>query len=74
MTDPTQYFEKILESYERTFASKLKTTRPPWESPDHPEVDKSKLCNAVQIHQYQTLIRQLMWVIMLGRIDIAASA
>ena len=49
MEDPTQYVEKILELYERTFGSKPKKTMPPLEESDHPELDTSELCNDVQI-------------------------
>ena len=73
MGDPTQYVEKILESYERTFGCKPKKDRPPLEESDHPKLDTSELCNSVQICLYQALIGQLMWAITLGRIDIAAS-
>ena len=47
-------------------------TKPPLEA-DHPESNTSELCNDEQIRQYQTLIRQIMWAVTLGRLDIAAS-
>ena len=56
VTDPTQHVEKILESYEKTFGSKPKKVRPPFEESDHPELDTSELCNNIQICHYLTLI------------------
>ena len=73
VADHSKYVETILEAYEHTFGSKPKKARPPLEESDHPELDTSDLCDDEQIRQYQTLIRQLVWAITLGRLDIAAS-
>ena len=43
------------------------------EESDHSKLDTLELCNDEQIRQYQTLIRQLMWAVTLGKLDIAAS-
>ena len=37
---------------------------------DHPENDLSEFCDQDQIKQYQTIVRQLIWLSGLGRFDI----
>ena len=69
--DPRRYVNKILESYERMFKEKPRKSRPPLEGGDHPELDTSELCYDHQTKQFQTLIGQLLWLISLGRFDIA---
>ena len=69
--DPRRYVNKILESYERMFKEKPRKSRPPLEGGDHPELDTSELCDENQTKQFQTLIRQLQWLISLGRFEIA---
>ena len=69
--DPRRYVNKILESYERMFKEKPRKSRPPLEGGDHPELDKSELCDDHQTKQFQTLIGQLQWLISLCRFDIA---
>ena len=69
--DPRRYVNKILDSYERMFNEKPRKSRPPLEGGNHPELDTSELCDEHQTKQFQTLIRQLQWLISLGRFDIA---
>ena len=69
--DPRRYVNKILESYERMFKEKPRKSRPSFEGGDHPELDRSELCDEHQTKQFQTLIRQLQWLISLGHFDIA---
>ena len=53
------------------FKEKSRTSRPPLEGGDHPELDTSELCDDHQTKQFQTLIGQLQWLISLGHVDIA---
>ena len=71
--DPRRYVNKILESYERIFKEKPRKSRPPLEGGDHPELDISELCDDHQTRQFQTLIGQLQWLILLGPFDIAVN-
>ena len=66
-----KYVEKILESYEKTFAEKPKKTKAPLVGGDHPESDTSDFCDQDQTKQYQTIVGQLIWLAGLGRFDIA---
>jgi hypothetical protein len=40
---------------------------------DHPEIDDSEFLEEEGIQQYQSLIGQLQWAILLGRFDIAVA-
>ena len=71
VADPRKYVEKILESYEKTFAEKPKKSKTPLVGGDHPESDTSDFCNQDQIKQYQTFVGQIIWLSGLGRFDIA---
>ena len=69
--DPRRYVNKILESYERMFKEKPRKSRPPLEGGDHPELHTPELCDEHQTNQFQTLVRQLQWLISPGHFDIA---
>ena len=53
------------------FKEKPRKSRPSLEGGDHPELDTSELCDDHQTKQFQTLIRQLQWLISLVHFDIA---
>ena len=53
------------------FGSKPKKTRTQLMAGDHPENDLSEFCDQDQIKQYQTIVRELIWLSGLGRFDIA---
>ena len=69
--DPRRYVNKILESYERMFKEKPRKSRPPLEGGDHPELHTPELCDEHQTNRFQTLVRQLQWLISPGHFDIA---
>ena len=71
VADPTKYVGKILESYEKMFGEQPKKTRTPLVAGDHPQNDSSDFCDQDQIKEYQTIVRQLIWLSGLGRFDIA---
>ena len=48
-----------------------KKTRTPTVAGDHPENDLSDFCDQDQIKEYQTIVGQLIWLLGLGRFDIA---
>jgi hypothetical protein len=70
-----KYIVKLIASYERMFGSKPKTNKimSPLVKGDHPEIDDSTFLEEEGIQQYQSLIGQLQWAILLGRFDIAVA-
>jgi hypothetical protein len=69
--DPKKYIEKMIQSYEQMFGTKLgKRPYSPLEEGDHPELDTSSFLCEDDILKYQSLIGQLQWLITLGRFDI----
>ena len=73
VAQPINYISKILESYKKMFPNKnFLNAKSPLEKNNHPELDKSELCNEEQIVKYMYMIGQLQWAITLGRYDILA--
>jgi Reverse transcriptase (RNA-dependent DNA polymerase) len=71
---PKKYIERMVMQYEGMFGTKPKATyTSPLMSNDHPELDTTELLDDDGIHQYQSLIGVLQWIITLGRFDIATS-
>jgi hypothetical protein len=70
-----KYIDKLIASYERMFESKPKTNKitSPLVRRDHPEIDDSAILEEEDIQQYQSLIGQLQWAILLERFDIAVA-
>jgi hypothetical protein len=70
---PRKYIDKLIASCERMFGSKPKTNKitSPLVKGDHPEIDDYAFLEEEGIQQYQSLIGQLQWAILLGRFDIA---
>jgi hypothetical protein len=66
---PTEYIEKLIKNYEKSFGIKPKEFASPLERGDHPELDMSELCNTEQVAQYQSMIGSLQWIITIGRFD-----
>jgi len=65
---PKQHMEKLLETYEQIFGSKLKqNVTSPLEKSDHPELDNEGIKN------YQSLIGALQWSGSLGCLDITTA-
>ena len=57
---PTRYINTILESYKKMFPDEnFINAKSPLEKNDHPELDKSELCNKEQITKYMCMIHQL---------------
>jgi hypothetical protein len=60
--------------YEGMFGTKPKAAyTSPLVSNDHPELDTSELLDDDGIHQYQSLVGVLQWIVALGRFDIATA-
>lgn len=71
---PKKYIARMVDSYERMFGQKPKTTyTSPLEKGDHPECDTSELLEPEGVTQYQSLVGQLQWAISIGRLDIATA-
>jgi hypothetical protein len=66
---PTNYIEKLIKNYEKSFSTKPKEFAPPLEKGDHLELDTSELCNTEQVAQYQSMIGSLQWIVTIGRFD-----
>ena len=67
---PKKYIGKMLDWYETTFSEQPKEYGCPLEKGDHPEIDLSPLCNALEITYYQSMLGALQWLISLGRFDV----
>ncbi len=73
---PRKYIDnKLIASYEHMSGSKPVTNKitSPLVKGDHPEIDDSAFLDEEVVQQYQTLIGQLLWAILLGRFDIAVA-
>jgi hypothetical protein len=70
-----KYINKLVASYECMFGSKPTTNKitSPLVKGDHPEIDDSPFLEEEGIQQYQWLIGQLQWAILLGRFNIAVA-
>ena len=49
----------------------LKKYNNPWETEDQPELDKRKVFDDTGHKKYQILIGMLVWVVKIGRIEVA---
>ena len=73
-SEPRQYIEKMLESYERLFGEPPQAHyRSPLEPNDHPELDESAVLNEDGRAKYLSLIGQLQWLVTLGRFDVMSA-
>jgi hypothetical protein len=72
---PRKYIDKLIASYECMFGSKPKTNNitSALVKGDHPKIDDSAFLEEEGIQQYQSLIGQLQWAILLGRFDIVVA-
>ncbi len=68
-----KYLVEAIKRVERMFGS-LKKYSNPMETGDHPELDDSKVLNDDGHRKFQMLMGILVWVVTIGRIDVAHSA
>ena len=68
-----KYLVETIKQVERMFGS-LKKYSNPMETGDHPELDNSKVLNDDGHRKFQMLMGILVWVVTIGRIDVAHSA
>jgi hypothetical protein len=72
---PGKYIHKRIALYERMSGLKPKTNKItfPLVKGDHPKIDDSAVLEEEGIQQYQLLIGQLQWAILLGRFNIVVA-
>ena len=69
-----KYLEEAISRVERIFGEFSKADTPsiiPQSADDHPETDSSDICDATQQRHFQMLIGILVWLVQLGRYDVA---
>jgi hypothetical protein len=72
--EPKKYIEKMVSTYERIFSHRpSRKFSSPLEKGDHPELDTSPFLSAIEIQQYQLLVGALLWVVLIGHIDITTA-
>ena len=73
VSQPKKYIEKLKETYVRLFNTEpSKGLKTPLEKNDHPELITSEILEGQEVNHYLTMVRQLQWLITLGRFDILA--
>jgi hypothetical protein len=71
---PKKYVQRMVDTYERMFGSKPKTSvSSPLEKGDHPELDISEELGPEGVRQFQSLVGAAQWLVSLGRFDIATA-
>ena len=68
------FIKKMEATYKRFYGEDPKKMySSPLEKNDHPEIDLSDLLDEEGIHQYQSLVGSLQWLISLGRFDVQSA-
>jgi hypothetical protein len=65
------YIQNIITKFEGLFSKELKPIKTPMCEGYHPEVDDSPLCTDEDSAEYRSVIGCCIWIILLGRFDIA---
>ena len=68
------YIKRMVDNYKRIFEEDPKPYKSPLEKGDHPELDTSPELDAAGITLYQSLVGELGWCAILGRLDIVVHA
>ena len=72
--DPSQYIDKMIDSYESLFEEQPnQTVRSPLEKGDHPELDTCAFLEEEEIEIYQSLIGSMQWCVSIGRWDVGTA-
>ena len=65
------YIQNVIPKFEGLFGKELKPIKTPMSEGYHPEVDDSPLCTEEDSAKYRSVIGCCIWIILLGRFDIA---
>jgi hypothetical protein len=65
------YIENVIPKFENLFGKEFKPIKTPMSKGYHPEVDDSPLCTEDDYAKYRSIIGCCIWIIVLGRFDIA---
>ena len=70
VSQPKKYIDKLDDTYKRLFnEDPPKGYKPPLDKNDHPEQDASEDLKGNMAATYLTMMRQLQWLVILGRYD-----
>jgi hypothetical protein len=65
------YTQNVIPKFEGFFGNEFKPIKTPMSEGYHPEVDDSPLYNEEASAKYRSIIGRCIWIIVLGRLDIA---
>ncbi len=65
------YIQNVIPKCENLFCKELKSIKTPMSEGYHPEIDDSPLCTDEDSAKYRSIIGCCIWIIVLGRFDIA---
>jgi hypothetical protein len=65
------YIQNIIPKFENLFGKEKKSIKTPMSEGYHPEIDDTPLCTDVDSAKYRSVIGCSIWIIVLGRFDIA---
>jgi hypothetical protein len=65
------YIQNVIPKFEGIFGKEFKAIKTPMSEGYHPEVDDSPLCTEDDSAKYRSIIDCCIWIIVLGRFDIA---
>ena len=65
------YIQNVIPKFESIFGKELKPIKTPMSEGYHPEVDDTPICTEEDSAKYRSIIGCCIWIIVLGRFDIA---
>jgi hypothetical protein len=65
------YIQNVIPKFQGLFGKQFKPIKTPMSEGYHPEVDDSPICIEYESHKYRSIIGCCIWIIVLGRFDIA---
>ena len=68
----TTFVKKVLTKFEVMFGKPFpkREVHSPLDPGDHPELEFTQLCDEIETPQYQSMIKDMEWVVSMGRIHI----
>jgi hypothetical protein len=68
------YIQNVIPKFESLFGKELKAIKTPMSEGYHPGVDDTPICTVEDSAKYRSIIVCCIWIIVLGRFDIAYAA
>jgi hypothetical protein len=65
------YIQNVIAKFEGLFGKDFKPMKTPMSEGYHPKIDNSPLCTEDDSNKYRSIIGCCIWIIVLGRFDIA---